>query len=188
MVLVLWRRGAAAFCEGARGDPAVRAGRRVRRAAAAKCQTPLQRRRRQQPAARRPSCRARQPFFGRSDGVEARAPMLSSLQSHLMLRSLGTNACCALALSGLDLSNPTSLRFDLAAFSCFRGPGTPPPRSRRRSAREPSSCPSLGAARCEPVTRAKTRKRHRAKGDKDHGAARTAARRRCGPSNRLLRS
>ena len=38
------------------------------------------------------------------------------------------NACCALALSGLDLSNPTSLLCDfLAAFSCFRGPRTPPP-------------------------------------------------------------
>ena len=43
-VLVLRRRGAAAFCEGARGDPAVRAGRRVRRAAAARRPTPLQRR------------------------------------------------------------------------------------------------------------------------------------------------
>ena len=69
--------------------------------------------------------------------------MLSLLQSHLMLRSLGTNACCALALSGLDLSNPTSLRFDFGYFfSRIRFEHASRP-ARRRRAREPSSCPGL---------------------------------------------
>ena len=46
VVLVMWRRGAFTTRAGARGDPAVQAGRRVRRAAAARRPTPLQRRRR----------------------------------------------------------------------------------------------------------------------------------------------
>ena len=86
-VLVLWRRGAFTMRAGARGDPAVRAGRRVRRAAAAKCQTPLQRRRRQQPAAHH--------FYvarGSLSGVGATA----SRAGHQCFRRLGLTSCFVL--------------------------------------------------------------------------------------------
>ena len=192
MVLVLWRRGAAVLCEGARGAPAVRAGRRVRRAAAAKCQTPLQRRRRQQPAARRIN-EARGSLFvegATASGLGQRCFLILVLTSCFVLWA--TNACCALALSGLDLSNPTSLLFDFGRAFCFSWSGDASPRSRRRSTRSHPPAQPWAAPRCEqPVTGPKRGRRKpglRKGGDKDQGAARTAAQRRCGPSSPSPRS
>ena len=79
-------------------------------------------------AARRPVCCARQPFSGRSDGVEGRATMLSYAPSHLMVRSLGNKCLLRARAQRPRLNNPTRLLYsNLAAFSCFRGPRTPPP-------------------------------------------------------------
>ena len=134
---------------------------------------------------------------GSLSGVGATA----SRVGHQCFRMLGltscfvlwaTNACCPLALSGLDLSNPTSLRFDFGrffpAYSVRRR--LPPPATTSRPGAVPlpqlGGCPMRTAGdKCQNAEDTGLRK---VKGAKDQGAARTATQRRCGPSSPSPRS
>ena len=113
-------------------------------------------------AARRPVCCARQPFLGRSDGGEGRATMLSYAPSHLIVRSLGNKCLLPARAQRPRLNNPTRLLYsNLAAFSCFRGPGTPPaPRDDVAPGSHPPA-PASGSPSVRPVTSCPgVRKRH----------------------------
>ena len=116
VVLARRRRGAAAPRAGARGDPAVQAGRRLRRAAAPRRQTPLQRRRRQAASRAAPLVLREAAFSGLVATASRVGPRLSYSQSHLIVCSLGNKCLLRARAQRPRLNNPTRLLFDFGRF------------------------------------------------------------------------